>query len=249
MSPILYEYLYMRSYMSDRQTVPVRAAATSQRELDRLFTRAAPLYDLQLRFERRALRAAARLAGPLPGRRVLDVATGTGALAEALVRRGGAPAALIAVDRLPAMLDRARRRLSPLLPPGRLGVLRGDALRLPSDLGAFDLVTLGYLLHLLPPDAAVGALREAARVLRPGGRVIAVIHSSPTGRLGAPYRRGWGLARLLTGGRVIGAGPLDDLAPLASLAGLRPAVSIRVPGLYWSQVMLADAPGPAPVVS
>ena len=246
---MLPEHLNMRSYVSGRQTAPVPAAAATQRELDRLFSRAAPLYDLQLRFERRALRTAAGLAGPLAGRRVLDVATGTGALAEALVRHGGAPAALVAVDRLPAMLHRARRRLSPLLPPGRLRVLRGDALRLPSDLGAFDLVTLGYLLHLLPPDAAVGALREAARVLRSGGRVIAVTHSSPAGRLRAPYVRGWAIARLLTGGRVIGAGPLDDLAPLAGRAGLRPAVSVRVPGAYWSQVLLADAPGPAPGVS
>lgn len=218
-------------------------AAATQRELDRLFSRAAPLYDLQLRFERRALRAAARLAGPLAGRRVLDVATGTGALAEALVRHGGAPVELVAVDQVPAMLDLARRRLSPLLPPGRLRVLRGDALRLPASDGGSDLVALGYLLHLLPPDAAVGALREAARVLRPGGGVVAVTHSSPAGRLRGPYLRGWALGRLVTGGRVIGAGPLADLAPLASRAGLRPAVSVRVPGLYWSQVLLADAPG------
>jgi ubiquinone/menaquinone biosynthesis C-methylase UbiE len=115
-------------------------------------------------------------------------------------------------------------------------------MRLPMRDGAFDLVAIGYLLHLLPPDAAVGVLREAARVLRPGGGVVAVTHSSPAGRLRRPYRGAWGLARRLGGGRVVAAEPLDDLAPLASRAGLRPTVTVRVPGPYWSQVLLADAP-------
>lgn len=78
--------------------------ASDQLRLDRLLARAAPAYDLQLLLERRALWTAVRLAGPLGGLRVLDLATGTGALASAMLDRGDQPVGLVAVDRSPAML-------------------------------------------------------------------------------------------------------------------------------------------------
>lgn len=207
--------------------------------IDRLFRRAARLYDLQLPLERRALRAGARLAGRIDGRRVLDVAGGTGALAAELVREGGTPAELVVLDRSPEMLARARRRLRRL--PVAVRLVRGDARALPFADGRFDLVTLAFLVHLLPRGDAVAALAEARRVLAPPGRVVVVSHSSPRGRAGRAYRAALRLVGRLVPGLGAGGGPIEDTAPLLVEAGLRPLREIRAPGVYWSQSLLAVA--------
>jgi ubiquinone/menaquinone biosynthesis C-methylase UbiE len=150
-------------------------------------------------------------------------------MAAELVRRGGAPSELVMLDRSQQMLGRA---------PAELGRRElGDARALPFPDGRFDLVALAFLVHLLPRDEAVAALAEAGRVLAPGGRVVAVVHSSPRGRAGRAYRRAWSLAgRLAAGG-----GPIEDAVPLLERAGLRPLREIRTPGVYWSQALLAEA--------
>lgn len=211
--------------------------------MDRLFERGARFYDLQLPLERRALRAGARLAGPVAGRRVLDVATGTGAMAAELVRRGGVPAHLTVVDRSPQMLARARRRLAGVVPADALRVVRADAAALPVPNGGCDLVTVAFLVHLLPYDEAVAALAEARRALAPGGRVVVVSHSSPRGRAGRAYRAAWARAGRLAPPLVTGGGPIEDIAPLLREAGLRPLREIRTAGAYWSQSLLAVAGG------
>jgi SAM-dependent methyltransferase len=95
---------------------------------------------------------------------VLEIGVGTGLVAEAL--RGQAPALRLAgVDVAAGMLDRARDRL-----PG--GLVRASALRLPFPDACLDGVVAVHVLHLVPDKAL--ALAEAARVLRPGGRVVAV---------------------------------------------------------------------------
>ena len=109
-----------------------------------------------------ALLRAARLA---PGMRVLDVATGTGNVAEAALSAVGPTGHVAAVDLSPAMLERARERLG-----GRanasFSVGDGQALGFPD--GGFDAVLCGLaLMHF--PDPARG-LAEFRRVLRDGGR-------------------------------------------------------------------------------
>lgn len=206
--------------------------------MDRLFERVAPAYDLQLLLERRALRAAARLAGPLDGLRVLDLATGTGALAAALLDRSDPPAELVAVDRSPAMLARARRRLASHEVRSRVNVTLADARRLPHPDGRFDLVTSAYFLHLLEPEDADAALGEVRRVLRPGGHLVTVVHSAPPTRLGGLYRQGWAaLERVLP---LVGAGPLDDARPILERAGFATRGERRVGWGYWSQVLLSE---------
>jgi demethylmenaquinone methyltransferase / 2-methoxy-6-polyprenyl-1,4-benzoquinol methylase len=212
--------------------------ASDQLRLDRLFERAAPAYDLQLLLERRALRTAARLAGPLGGLRVLDLATGTGALAAAMLERGDPPIELVAVDRSAAMLARARRRLAPFEDRSRVRVALADARRLPYPGGTFNLVASGYFLHLLERENAVAALEEVRRVLRPGGRLVVVVHSAPATRLGGLYRRGWrALARVLP---LAGAGPLEDARPLLVSVGFSIRSERRTGLGYWSQVLLAE---------
>ncbi len=93
-----------------------------------------------------------------------DLGCGTGQVAAAL-----APfvAQVIAVDRSGEMLHAARRRVRGA---GNVDVRRGDLEALPIANGELDAATLLLVLHHVPDPAA--ALGEAARVLRPGGRLV-----------------------------------------------------------------------------
>ena len=107
---------------------------------------------------------------PADGARIVDVGSGTGALAIAALRRW--PAVRVsAVDPADAMLAIARREVAAL--PGdvaaRLQTDVAPADRLPYPDASFDLAVSSFVLQLVPSRAA--ALREARRVLRPGGRI------------------------------------------------------------------------------
>ena len=122
-------------------------------------------------------RALVDAVDPRPGRRVLDVATGTGMVAFALAARG---ATVIGLDQSPAMLARARAKLraAPAL-AGRLSFIEGEAERLPFPDGSFDALTFTYLLRYV--DDRTATLAELARVVRPGGRVAMLEFGVPSG--------------------------------------------------------------------
>jgi len=108
------------------------------------------------------------VARPRAGERVLDIATGSGDLAAALARRVLPGGEVWITDINRRMLERGRDRLLDLgltLPAAQC-----DAERLPFPPGYFDCVTVGFgLRNMTRKDAA---LREMARVLKPGGRLI-----------------------------------------------------------------------------
>lgn len=195
-------------------------------------------YDLQLPLERRALRVAAAMARPVEGMRVVDLASGTGALAAALLASGSPPAALTAVDAAPRMLERARRRLG-----GRATLVVADVRAVPLADGSADVVTIGYLLHLLDAPARAEVLAEAWRLLRPGGVIVAAVHGAPAGRAGRAYRAAWRMFSRALPGAVIGHGPMRDLAPELTAAGFDVEASRRLGGVYWSQVVRGRRPG------
>jgi demethylmenaquinone methyltransferase/2-methoxy-6-polyprenyl-1,4-benzoquinol methylase len=122
---------------------------------------------------RRAMVAAVQARA---GERVVDVATGTGLVAQALVRRYGC--SVVGLDQSTAMLDAARARLArdPALGQ-RVSLVEGEAERLPFADGEFDHLTFTYLLRYVDDPAAT--LRELARVVRPGGRVAALEFAVP----------------------------------------------------------------------
>jgi demethylmenaquinone methyltransferase/2-methoxy-6-polyprenyl-1,4-benzoquinol methylase len=108
--------------------------------------------------------------------RVLDVATGTGLVAEALVRRYGC--AVVALDQSPEMLAAARARLS--RDPGlgaRVSLLQGEAERLPFADAELNHLTFTYLLRYVDDPRAT--LSELARVVRPGGRIASLEFGVP----------------------------------------------------------------------
>jgi len=103
---------------------------------------------------------------------VLDVATGTGAVARELLARKRCT--VVGLDQSPEMLAEARRRL-----PASVTLLEGRAEKLPFPDGAFDGLTFTYLLRYVDDPAAV--LRELVRVVRPGGTIAGLEFAGPRG--------------------------------------------------------------------
>jgi demethylmenaquinone methyltransferase/2-methoxy-6-polyprenyl-1,4-benzoquinol methylase/ArsR family transcriptional regulator len=99
---------------------------------------------------------------------ILDLGTGTGRMLELIAPLA---ARAVGVDQSPAMLSLARARLAQ---SGlRNALLRqGDIYAPPVERDAYDLVVVHQVLHFL--DDPSRALREAARTLRPGGRLLVV---------------------------------------------------------------------------
>ena len=138
-----------------------------------VFDRVAERYDLMndlmsLGLHRVWKSFAIELARPRPGERLLDVASGSGDLARALVRRVAPGGEVWLTDVNRRMLQRGRDRL---LDSGALAAaVQCDAERLPFAAGYFDCVTVGFgLRNMTRKDAA---LEEMARVLKPGGRLL-----------------------------------------------------------------------------
>jgi SAM-dependent methyltransferase len=108
-------------------------------------------------------RAVADVIGPyLIGDQLLEVGVGTGAVATALTEQGRS---VVGIDLSAPMIARARERLGPV-------VARADATTLPLADNSVDSVYAVWVLHLVGDPAAVVA--EVTRVLRPGGRFVAV---------------------------------------------------------------------------
>ncbi|MFO0611383.1 MAG: class I SAM-dependent methyltransferase [Polyangiaceae bacterium] len=103
---------------------------------------------------------------------VLDDGCGNGLMFDHFARgaRGASVERLYGIDLSAGMLGYARRRFDAVGKPGAL--VRGDACRLPFADGTFDVVYARSMLHHLP-DPNAGA-REIARVLRPGGTLVAL---------------------------------------------------------------------------
>jgi ubiquinone/menaquinone biosynthesis C-methylase UbiE len=113
-----------------------------------------------------------RLARLEPGQSVLDIGCGTGTLAVAAKRRVGPLGSVHGIDASPEMIARARTKAR------KAGVdvtfTRGVVEGLPFPDEHFDAVLSTLMLHHLPRAAREQCVREIRRVLKPGGRVLAV---------------------------------------------------------------------------
>lgn len=170
-----------------------------------------------------------------PDARVLDVATGTGAVAEEIVRQYGCH--VTGIDQSPHMLAEARRRVDEKGLGDRIDLREGEAERLPYPDDEFDAVTFTYLLRYVDDPAAV--LRELVRVAHPRGVVASLEFGVPPRRpaylawrlytvallplMGYGMSRGWGRAMRFLARNIpefYSRYPLGDVVKLYRDAGL-----------------------------
>ena len=148
-------------------------------EVAAMFDGVAKRYDLvndllSLGQTKRWRKAVTKLIDPKPGMRILDMAAGPGASSEPLHKRG---AEVTSADFSHGMLDAGRKQRP------YLNFQWADALALPFEDNSFDLYTISFGLR--NTHKTEGALTEALRVVRPGGRLVIVEFSAPTWR---PFR-------------------------------------------------------------
>ncbi len=135
---------------------------------DKVFAGSIPeLYDrfmVPLIFEPYAQDLAKRIARAEP-RDILETAAGTGVVTRAIAARLPGHTRIVATDLNQPMLDHAAARHSP---PDRVTWRQADALALPFEDGAFDVVACQFGVMFFPDR--VKGYSEARRVLKPGGR-------------------------------------------------------------------------------
>jgi ubiquinone/menaquinone biosynthesis C-methylase UbiE len=138
---------------------------TQNEKLVREYTALATVYDHRWStYLDASLRMTMEVVGELPAERVLDVACGTGLLLEVLADRPD-DSELVGVDRVPAMLEVARRRIG-----HGATLLECDAAKLPFDDASFQLAIITNALHYFPDADA--ALREIRRVISASGNLV-----------------------------------------------------------------------------
>jgi SAM-dependent methyltransferase len=155
---------------------PVRVPAhmiqtrTNYQNLLKRYAFYAPRYDkIFRRYSQATLSKALHAIPAEPGFRLIDVACGTGLLAEMLLRERPA-LCVTGVDISPEMLQRAQERIPSQ--PGKIEWAVGHAESLPVATGQFDVLTCTNAFHLV--QDAMAALAEFRRVLKPGGTMVLV---------------------------------------------------------------------------
>ncbi len=132
---------------------------------------------------------------------VLDVATGTAAVALELARQKDCY--VVGIDQSVEMLEVGRQTVVLAGAAKKVRLEEGDAQSLPFEDGQFDALTFTYLLRYV--DDPQATLRELARVVKPGGTIAGLEFGVPRGVWRPPWEL-WVRVGLPTAGRLIGDG-------------------------------------------
>ncbi len=138
-------------------------------DLRSIYDRIAPLYDLlDIPFERgryRAIRPGV-FAEVADARRLLDCGIGTGRNIPYYPRQ----VEVTGIDQCQGMLERARRRAH--RQQRQVDLIEANVLDMPFDDDTFCAATATFLFCVLPDEIQESALREIARVVKPGGQIV-----------------------------------------------------------------------------
>jgi len=140
-------------------------------------------YDLMnslmsLGMDKRWRRIAVERVGAKPGMHILDVCCGTGQLSMELGKAVGSEGNVTGLDFSQKMLDVAKHSLTQSPNRDVIQFIQGDAMELSFSDRSFDGVTVGWGLRNLP-DLRQG-IREMARVVKPGGKVVSLDMAKPS---------------------------------------------------------------------
>ena len=162
---------------------------------------------------RRAYRTLLAAGGVRRGDRVLDVGCGPGYFARMLAGAVGPAGSVVGIDAAPEMTDYASRKARGL---SNCAFQPGTAESLAFPDAAFDVVVSSLVVHHLPEEARLAAVREMRRVLRAGGTLLLADFR-------IPERGAWRLAARLTGHAAMQrrVPPLEPLVAEAGFTELR----------------------------
>ena len=179
-----------------------------------------PLYDPLVRLlgADRSREKLIEQAALRPGHRVLDIGCGTGTLA-IRIKRAAPRVEVVGLDPDPKALARSRHKAERA--HVTLQFDEGFADALPYADATFDRVFSSYMFHHLPQDAKLAALREARRVLKPGGSLHLLDFAGPDSGRDSGARSS--LARLLHGNRQLRDNGEDKVLAWMTQAGLADA--------------------------
>ncbi len=164
---------------------PYNTEQTKKEEVREMFDNIAPRYDLlnhtlSMSIDRIWRRRVVRIVRRCRPHRILDVATGTGDLAIEMARRIRG-VQVLGVDLSEGMLDVARRKVTARGLDGRVVLDAGDAEHLHVADASVDVATVAFGVRNFG-DLDAG-LREMARTIKPGGKVVVLEFSRPRNRL------------------------------------------------------------------
>jgi ubiquinone/menaquinone biosynthesis C-methylase UbiE len=193
------------------------------------------LYDLLLWFmsfggEQKFRAKALDLAELKPGESVLDVGCGTGTLAIVAKRRVGPGGSVYGIDASPEMIARAERKAKKFGVEVRFKNTLAEAL--PFSAAQFDVVLSTVMLHHLPRKIRRQCAQEIRRVLKPGGRLLAIDFATAAGEEKGSF---------LTGFHRHGRVNFPEVIAMLGDAGLKCVKSGPV-GFGGLQFVLAAAP-------
>lgn len=202
-----------------------------------MFDGVARRYDLtntvlslgQDRYWRSATRSALRIA---PGEKVLDLAAGTAVSTVELAKSG---AWCVAADFSVGMLAAGHGRHVPKI--------AADATRLPFADNVFDAVTISFGLRNIADRAT--ALREMARVTRPGGRLVVCEFATPANALFATVYKEYLMQALPRVARAVSSNPEAYVYLAESIRAWpgQPALAHEMSGTGWSAVRWRNLTG------